>query len=92
MSPHSTSARPHTAHDSPGTDRSAPPTGLRTLVVGAGAAGTALVRDLGRTPDFGLAPIGLLDDDPAKAGRSVGAVPVLGPLAELTGLAVRHRA
>ncbi|MFD0348940.1 polysaccharide biosynthesis protein [Kitasatospora aburaviensis] len=61
-------------------------------MVGAGAAGTALVRDLGRAPEFGLAPIGLLDDDPAKAGQSVDAVPVLGTLAELTGLAVRHRA
>ncbi|MGW6918936.1 polysaccharide biosynthesis protein [Kitasatospora sp. NPDC054939] len=85
MSPHSTSARPHAA----GTT---PPAGLRTLVVGAGAAGSALVRDLGRTPEFGLSPIGLLDDDPAKAGRSVGGVPVLGTLAELTALAVRHRA
>ncbi|MFI6849755.1 polysaccharide biosynthesis protein [Kitasatospora sp. NPDC050467] len=92
MSSHSTSARPHTAQDGPGAGRSAPPTGLRTLVVGAGAAGTALVRDLGRTPDFGLAPIGLLDDDPAKAGRAVDGVPVLGTLAELTGLAVRHHA
>ncbi|MFB7616398.1 polysaccharide biosynthesis protein [Kitasatospora sp. NPDC056181] len=55
-------------------------------------AGTALGRDLGRTPDFGLAPVGLLDDDPAKAGRPVDAVPVLGTLAELTELAVRHRA
>ncbi|MFI9329675.1 polysaccharide biosynthesis protein [Kitasatospora sp. NPDC052868] len=91
MSPHSTSARPHDAQNTPGAGRSAPPEGLRTLVVGAGAAGTALVRDLDRAPEFGLRPIGLLDDDPAKSGRSVESVPVLGTLAELTAIAVRHR-
>ncbi|GAA1144419.1 FlaA1/EpsC-like NDP-sugar epimerase [Kitasatospora gansuensis] len=66
--------------------------GLRTIVVGAGSAGTALVRDLDRTPDFGLLPVGLLDDDPLKAGQLVSGAPVLGTLAELTGLAVEHRA
>ncbi|WP_376773945.1 polysaccharide biosynthesis protein [Allostreptomyces psammosilenae] len=64
--------------------------GLRTLVVGAGSAGRALVRDLSRTPSFGLLPVGLLDDDPAKRGVLVHGLPVLGGLAELTEVAVRH--
>ncbi|MDY0809944.1 nucleoside-diphosphate sugar epimerase/dehydratase [Kitasatospora purpeofusca] len=88
-------ARPESPEVAPGpaaAGRAAPPTGMRTLVVGAGAAGTALVRDLGRAPEFGLDPIGLLDDDPAKAGQSVDTVPVRGTLAELTALAVEHRA
>ncbi|MFI6443365.1 polysaccharide biosynthesis protein [Kitasatospora sp. NPDC050543] len=88
MSPNSNPARPNSVH----TRQHGPTAGLRTLVVGAGSAGTALVRDLHRTPDFGLTPIGLLDDDPAKAGRLVDAVPVLGPLTDLTALAVHHRA
>jgi FlaA1/EpsC-like NDP-sugar epimerase len=71
--------------------QSAGATGLRTLVIGGGAAGSALVRDLLRTPEFGLAPVGVLDDDPAKADRTVDGVPVLGTLAALTTTAVAHR-
>ncbi|GAA4862040.1 nucleoside-diphosphate sugar epimerase/dehydratase [Kitasatospora terrestris] len=91
MSPNSTAARLNSISTRiPG--QPAGPTGLRALVIGAGAAGSALVRDLGRTPEFGLRPIGVLDDDPAKAGLEIAGVPVLGRLAELTDLAVAHRA
>lgn len=69
-----------------------PEAGLRTLVVGAGAAGSALVRDLLRTPEFGLVPVGLLDDDPRKIGTALLGLPVTGPLAGLTEIATRHRA
>ncbi|MYW03777.1 polysaccharide biosynthesis protein [Streptomyces sp. SID3343] len=72
--------------------------GLRTLVVGAGSAGSALARDLLRTPDFGLVPIGFLDDDPDKDGIRVADVdnpqhllPVLGGLDDLTDVALAHR-
>jgi FlaA1/EpsC-like NDP-sugar epimerase len=59
-----------------------PAHGLRTLVVGAGAAGRTLVRDLRATPDYGLVPIAFLDDDDHK--RSVGGLPVVGRLDTLT--------
>ncbi|MEU2625967.1 nucleoside-diphosphate sugar epimerase/dehydratase [Kitasatospora sp. NPDC007106] len=91
MSPNSTAARPD-AQPVPLAGAAAGPPGLRTLVIGGGAAGSALVRDLIRTPEFGLAPVGVLDDDPAKAGTAVDGVPVLGPLAGLTPLAVAHGA
>lgn len=67
--------------------------GLRTLVIGAGEAGRALARDLARTPQYGLEPVGFLDDDPAKRRAGfVGGLPVLGTL-EDTGTAVPlHRA
>ena len=68
--------------------------GLRTLVIGAGSAGSALVQDLARTPEFGLDPVGVLDDDPAKIGTALpagrAAVPVLGSLEGLTELALAH--
>ncbi|OKJ11773.1 polysaccharide biosynthesis protein [Kitasatospora sp. CB01950] len=91
MSPNRASARPHAARTRIPEQR-ADPAGLRTLVVGAGSAGTALVRDLDRTPEFGLTPVGVLDDDPVKAGRNVSGSPVLGPLADLTAHALAHRA
>ena len=41
---------------------------LRTLIVGAGEAGRALARDLSAAPQFGLLPVGFLDDDSANGG------------------------
>ena len=55
--------------------------GLPTLVVGAGAAARTLIRDLRECPDFGLRPIGCLDDNPHA--RSASGVPVLGTLSDL---------
>src|ERR1700756_348623 len=55
--------------------------GLATLIVGAGSAARTLVRDLRNCPDYGLRPVGLLDDDPGIL--SVFGTPVLGTLADL---------
>ena len=60
---------------------------MRTLIVGAGEAGRALARDLTGTPDFGLSPVGFLDDDPDSPLPE--SIPVLGTLADLTDVAVR---
>jgi len=62
---------------------------MRTLVVGAGVAGQALARDLAATPEFGLLPIGFLDDDPTS-GPSDG-LSLLGALTDLTSVALRMR-
>ncbi|MGF1431197.1 polysaccharide biosynthesis protein [Kitasatospora sp. LaBMicrA B282] len=74
----------------------AAPAPLRTLVVGAGEAGRALARDLLRVPQFGLRPVGFLDDDPGKgdpAGAAVDGVrlPLLGPLERTGALVAAHR-
>lgn len=55
--------------------------GLRTLIVGDGSAARTLTRDLRRSPDFGLWPVGCLDDY-TRPG-SVHSVPLLGRLADL---------
>src|SRR5215472_16327292 len=55
--------------------------GLATLIVGAGSAARTVMRDLRSCPDYGLRPVGLLDDDPGI--RSVFGTPVLGALADL---------
>jgi FlaA1/EpsC-like NDP-sugar epimerase/dTDP-4-amino-4,6-dideoxygalactose transaminase len=69
------------------------PAGLRTLVIGAGEAGRALARDLARTPQFGLDPVGFLDDDPVKLRAAVlDELPVLGRLDLIRETAVAQRA
>jgi FlaA1/EpsC-like NDP-sugar epimerase len=64
--------------------------GLRTLIVGAGEAGRTLARALRRSPNYGLAPIGFLDDDHGLA-RAVG-LPVHRPIQALPEIARAHRA
>jgi FlaA1/EpsC-like NDP-sugar epimerase len=45
--------------------------GRRALIVGAGNAGEALVRDLLRDRDTQYIPIAFVDDDPEKRGREI---------------------
>jgi FlaA1/EpsC-like NDP-sugar epimerase len=63
--------------------------GWGTLVVGAGEAGRTLVRALRRSPNYGLVPVGFLDDAPGLA-RAAG-LPVLGPIAALPEIARTYR-
>jgi FlaA1/EpsC-like NDP-sugar epimerase len=55
--------------------------GARTLIVGAGDAGRTLARDLGTSRDFGLVPVGFLDDDGRR--RNIDRLPVFGAIAAL---------
>ena len=59
----------------------ADPAGLPTLILGAGHAGRAIVRALRSTRDYGLAPVGFLDDNPRQ--RRTNGLPVLGRLDEV---------
>ena len=63
-------------------------TGLPTLIVGGGAAARTLTRDLRRSPDYGLRPVGALDDDVRV--RSVSGIPVLGRLSDLRRIIDEH--
>lgn len=55
----------------------------RVLIVGAGDAGSTILKDFLRNPSFGMHPVGMVDDDVRKIGRSLHGVPVLGSLADL---------
>lgn len=57
--------------------------GKRILVVGAGDAGSMVVREIRRNPQLGMEPVALLDDDSVKQGKHVHGVPVIGPLRSL---------
>jgi FlaA1/EpsC-like NDP-sugar epimerase len=63
--------------------------GLTTLLVGGGAAARTVARDLRRSPDYGLHPIGCLDDNPHV--RSVSGIPLLGRLADLRSIVAEHK-
>ncbi|HEY7607070.1 MAG TPA: nucleoside-diphosphate sugar epimerase/dehydratase [Actinomycetes bacterium] len=56
------------------------------LIVGAGSAGSMILKDLLRSPSLGWHPVGLVDDDRRKVGRRLHGVPVHGPRAALPRL------
>jgi len=68
--------------------RSAPR--VRALIVGAGSAGELLLRDLYRSDEHDYDIVGLVDDDPAKQGISLGGRPVLGTLDSVPEVARRR--
>jgi UDP-GlcNAc:undecaprenyl-phosphate GlcNAc-1-phosphate transferase len=55
----------------------------RVLVYGAGNYGRLLVREMRANPAWKMNPIGFIDDDPMKAHRWIGGVPVRGALEHL---------
>ena len=64
---------------------------LRTLIVGAGAAGDMLLRDLQRSDEHNYRVVGFVDDDPGKRGSIAGGRAVLGAVSDLPELVTRYR-
>jgi len=63
------------------------PSARRTLIAGAGEAGTMIARELLRHPESGLVPVAFLDDDPSKRIESYMGLKVLGAIADLPRVA-----
>jgi FlaA1/EpsC-like NDP-sugar epimerase len=59
----------------------------RVLVIGAGEAGTMIVRELLRHPESGLIPVGFLDDEPVKRAQQFMGLRVLGVIDALPRIA-----
>jgi FlaA1/EpsC-like NDP-sugar epimerase len=55
----------------------------RFLIVGAGNAGEALLREIHRMPVAQYEVIGFIDDEPAKQGINIHGIPVLGTVEQL---------
>jgi len=55
----------------------------RVLIFGAGDAGASIVREILKGGAHGYRPVGFVDDDPAKVGRRIHGIPVLGTRADL---------
>ncbi len=55
----------------------------RFLIVGAGNAGEALLREIHRMPVIDYDVVGFIDDEPLKQGINIHGIPVLGAVDEL---------
>jgi FlaA1/EpsC-like NDP-sugar epimerase len=60
--------------------------GHKALIIGAGDAGALVVRELQKTSQLDLTPIGFLDDDPAKQRHEIYGVPVIGKVKDLAAV------
>lgn len=63
----------------------------RVLIVGAGEAGTLVVREMQKNPQLGLEPAGFLDDSRTKLHKQISGVSVLGPIRALAEVVAIYR-
>ena len=71
---------------------SLPNGGRRVLILGAGDAGEMLLREIRKNKKLDYEPVGFLDDDPEKVGRTIHGVPILGPLGSLSEIVLQKGA
>jgi UDP-GlcNAc:undecaprenyl-phosphate GlcNAc-1-phosphate transferase len=64
--------------------------GRRVLIYGAGDGGELLLRELRNNQELGMAPIGFLDDDPAKSGKVIHGLRVFGGNGDLGSVCAQH--
>ena len=64
--------------------------GRRVLIYGAGDGGELLLRELRNNRELHLAPIGFLDDDPAKGGKVIHGLRVYGGNGDLSSVCAQH--
>lgn len=66
-----------------------PTDGSHAVIIGAGRAGEKVVREILSTNHRKYIPVGFIDSDPAKKGRTIHSVPVLGDLGDLPAVIER---
>jgi FlaA1/EpsC-like NDP-sugar epimerase len=62
----------------------------RAIIIGAGDAGALVVRELQRSSQLNLVPVGFLDDDPAKQKHVIHGVTVIGKVNDLLPAIDQH--
>jgi len=62
----------------------------RVLVVGAGAAGQMIVREIRENPGLGMIEVGFVDDDKAKQGSRIYGLSVMGGHSDIRKLCEKH--
>jgi len=58
-------------------------TSKRLLIIGAGSTGERVLREIRDNPSLKLQPVGFLDDNPLKQGKTIHGVAVMGRVAQI---------
>ena len=64
----------------------------RTVIVGAGEAGSAVIKNIQASPRLAMDPVAAVDDDRSKRGSRLHGVPVVGPVRHLPRIVEQYRA
>lgn len=67
------------------------PKGKNTLILGAGSAGDALIKEIENNKNIVINPVGFLDDDPSKKGLALHNVPVLGDTQIMMDIVIKYK-
>lgn len=63
----------------------------RALIIGAGDAGSMLVRQLMRNKDTGIRPVAFIDDDPNKLKLQIHGIPVVGTTKDIANVVDKRK-
>ena len=61
-----------------------------TILIGAGAAGAMVAREMQHRAELGMRPVGFVDDDPLKHGQEIQGLTVFGPTKDIAELVNSH--
>jgi FlaA1/EpsC-like NDP-sugar epimerase len=56
---------------------------VRTLLIGAGDAGSLVAKEITARPDLNIVPVGFVDDDPMKKGQVIHGLTIMGSTRDL---------
>lgn len=63
----------------------------RIMIIGAGSAGQALIREMKTSSKINMRPVCLLDDDKNKAGQNIDGVPIVGKTVDVVFNAEKYK-
>ena len=69
-----------------------PKEGVRAIIVGAGDAGTALLREIQNSDKITYVPMCFVDDDETKLGQGIGGIRVMGTSKDIPSLCEKYDA
>lgn len=61
------------------------------IIIGAGGAGTALIKEMQTTDKVSYIPLCIIDDDPAKVGKSINGVKIFGTTQDIPEAVKKYR-
>ncbi len=65
--------------------------GKRILIIGAGDAAERLLREMRQNPNIDYDIVGFLDNNPAKKGRRIHDVPILGQIDDIEEIGSKRK-